>query len=337
MSVKIINNNPKKLVIRDFQIGFYDKCFLLVMIFFTSPYLIQAYIHLTLLILPSISILISPIYDYLVSPHPLQVAKLSCERINSDVSCVLTGSNLFEKAEKSFHLNGDKLTSTKIQNLSWNNFSNSNGCIYDDLQSYVIISRINSCARVNFISIKTTREEFLLYTQDLIPSSKLNTFLNNKSESHIQIETKKTQYPNYVISFLVLFVSIYVCINLAIFIGITNIVRSTLNILTYTFDAKNKKLIITKLWRSNPILEIEFQNIKMVRLSKLGYVNFSTAKIFRIDILDKSDSKLLSIAKLYYFDPYGDRDIRKIANLIHLFLRDYSCELNDELPRIDTY
>ncbi|PZO38040.1 MAG: hypothetical protein DCF19_17510 [Pseudanabaena frigida] len=156
---------------------------------FPNPFLLVKDVIIVIIVLITLEIFlginvpffltISVIDEFIMMPTALNYSKLNCSRIDSHVTCSLTGSSLFGSLEKAID--------SKHQNL------------IEGTKKYVEIlsTKDSSVYRNDLLVLATKNEKIYIYTApDLLEGQiyKLNDFLQDKKQSKIYIQTNKSSF-----------------------------------------------------------------------------------------------------------------------------------------------
>ncbi len=235
------------------------------------------------------------IYDFKLL-KALDSSSLSCYRDKEEISCSLTGYNLYGNVEKVFSSNNkNSIKIVKSESAGSEN--------HEDEYS--------------ILSIITEREEIFIFTPKKlvdIQVSNLNDFLINSNTTRLNIYTELSYQRNWVssICFFLFFGggTFFLCgANFLItFTLIIDICIAT----NYIFDKQNGKLICKRIFLENflsAIPEIQLHEIKRI------YVEEKTGQYPKVCLYSNSGVLLLSINAKYI------SETRLIANLICSFLK----------------
>ncbi|GBO51586.1 hypothetical protein APA_550 [Pseudanabaena sp. lw0831] len=183
-------------------------------------------------------------------PKALNSSKLSCNRIENEIACSLSGNNLFGNIEKAFDSKHGKFVRVMRKP---NNFR---GTLY----------------RNDLLILLAGAEEIPLYTsRSLVDDqySQLNKFLEDGKQSKVLIQTKRTFDFNVSTFFEHLsYVFIAICCYLSVLIALSTFILYRINTNIYIFDKENGKLKIQRSYNRKLIREITLQRIKKIFLDK---------------------------------------------------------------------
>ena len=217
-------------------------------------------------------------------PKALNSSKLSCDRIENEIACSLSGKNLFGNVEKAFDSKHGKLIMVMRKSDSFL------------LNSYSKVKEIpNTLHRDNLLILITGIEEIPLYTSGSLVDNQyyqLNKFLENKTQSKVLIQTQRIfdfyilnriEYLGYILRYVFFTIGCYS----SVFIALSASKK-------YIFDKQNNRIVIKSIFEEDLSIKIEFKKIKKVHmvLSKKSGVIQSK----KILLIDNDNSVLMTIA-----------------------------------------
>ncbi|MEE3718636.1 hypothetical protein V2H45_17990 [Tumidithrix elongata RA019] len=245
----------------------------------------------------------------------LNSSKLICNRTTDEVSCSLTGTSLFGNVEKAINSKYGRLIKVDRKSTSIISDREPNG-----VSRYVV--------RDDLLVLITEKEEITIYTSpDLLSlqQEKLRSFLEDKTQSEVVIQTKKLSDFSFLSSFSH---SHYIIITTTfiytlIFLCLAILIGYKLNAKTYIFDNESAKLSILRTYNRDLLFEISLQRIKEIYLEKEKEITnkdlqIDVKPVYKIHIYDEMHSLLLSI----YFEgsEISADEVHEIANSICSFL-----------------